>query len=96
MRKFQFTKNTLRTVGSTCVLCSFGLDNRRKLIEMNGFSNEKAVVWTVKCNMKTLSKVKTFCFNLLETKTDTYENVSPNTNCNGRGVWRTFGGITWL
>ena len=57
MRKFQFTKNTLRTVGSTC---SFGLDNRRKSIEMNVFSNEKAVVWTVKSNMKTLSKVKTF------------------------------------
>ena len=60
MRKFKFTKNTLRTVCSTCVLYSFGLDNRRKSIEMNGFSNEKAVVWTVKSNMKTLSKVKTF------------------------------------
>lgn len=22
---------------------------------------------------------------MLETKTDTYENVSPNTNCNGKG-----------
>lgn len=35
---------------------------------------------------------KHFCFNLLETKTDTYENVSPNTNCNGRGGVEDFWG----
>ena len=50
-----------------------------------GFQMRRQWYGQLRAIWKRYLRWKHFCFNLLETKTDTYENVSPNTNCNGRG-----------
>ena len=50
-----------------------------------GFQMRRQWYGQLRAIWKRYLRWKHFCFNLLETKTDTYENVSPNTNCNGKG-----------
>ena len=57
-------------------------ENRLKWM---GFQMRRQWYGQLRAIWKRYLRWKHFCFNLLETKTDTYENVSPNTNCNGKG-----------
>ena len=57
-------------------------ENRLKWM---GFQMRRQWYGQLRAIWKRYLRWKHFCFNLLETKTDTYENVSPYTNCNGRG-----------
>lgn len=50
-----------------------------------GFQMRRQWYGQLRAIWKRYLRWKHFCFNLLETKTDTYENVSPNTNCKGKG-----------
>ena len=55
----------------------FKVDDMRKRIKMYGFLNENELVWTGgnKTKMLMWSKIFKFCFLLVQTKTDTFNNA---------------------